>query len=78
MRDKDQSCLNCYFFLHSDTRPDGQQIGYCRANPPTPYYELKADGGRAPKIARFPLVLGHMWCGAWDFRDGATGTEAHK
>lgn len=52
-----ESCATCYYFLQSGSKPDGSQIGYCRANPPT---------AREPDIAKFPIVLGVMWCGAWE------------
>lgn len=71
MPDKDQNCINCYFFYQTSARAD-QKIGYCRANPPAPYYEnCEETGMPIPKIARFPVVLGNMWCGMWDFAEGA-------
>ena len=72
MNDKplDQNCNNCHFFLQTSSRAD-QKIGYCRANPPTPYYEASEEGCiPTPKIGRFPVVLNNMWCGMWDFADG--------
>lgn len=68
MPEKEQFCLNCYFFMQTSSRDD-QTIGYCRANPPTPFFEKKVENGEIriePKIARFPVVLGSMWCGMWD------------
>lgn len=73
MPEKNQSCSTCYFFLQTDTRSaatGSKVIGYCRANPPIPYYETDFESGqRTPKIARFPVVLGDLWCGMWDSRD---------
>ncbi len=72
MPEKDQSCSTCYFFLQTDSRPFGNShkvIGYCRANPPSPYYERDEEGKPTPKIARFPVVLGEIWCGMWDGKD---------
>jgi len=71
-----QSCSNCHFFLQTSSK-GLQQIGYCRANPPTPYYEIDTDqppdehGNYVirPKIARFPIVLNNMWCGTFDYKD---------
>lgn len=68
MKDKNQSCLNCYFFMQTSQRAE-QTIGYCRANPPNSFYELDENGNNIPKIARFPVVLGNMWCGMWDGKD---------
>jgi hypothetical protein len=71
MPDKGQFCANCYFFMQTSSR-DLQQIGYCRANPPAPYFEKEEENGESrivPKIARFPVVLGNMWCGQWDGKD---------
>lgn len=71
MKDKNQSCSNCYFFLQTSQRGT-QQIGYCRAAPPASYFETDEQTGLiSPKIARFPVVLNNMWCGSWDERDDA-------
>jgi hypothetical protein len=69
-QEKGQICLNCYFFMQTSARNE-QTIGYCRANPPIPYYEKNEEGDLSPKIARFPIVLGNMWCGAWDAKEDA-------
>ncbi len=71
MPEKNQECQNCYFFMQTSARAD-QTIGYCRANPPTAYFEKEVSEGEerlVPKIARFPVVLGNMWCGQWDGKD---------
>lgn len=65
---KTQNCSNCHFFLRTSTK-DTQTIGYCRANPPTPYFEKDEHGNLVPRIGRFPVVLNNMWCGAWDLND---------
>ncbi len=67
---KEHSCSNCYFF-YKTSQKDDQTIGYCRANPPTPYFEPDDNGIIVPRISRFPIVLNNMWCGAWDFLDSA-------
>lgn len=74
MKDKNQNCSNCYFFYQTSERgeaesPLHQQIGYCRANPPQPHSEWDCEGNLITKIGRFPVVLGHMWCGMWDCKD---------
>ena len=72
MPEKNQNCSNCYFFYQTSER-DGQEIGYCRANPPHPYYAKEIVNGEKfekPQISRFPIVLGNMWCGAFDYKDG--------
>ena len=78
MPEKDQFCQNCYFFLQTDQRlirgKNGEEnknkvIGYCRANPPSAYYEVNEEGIKIPKVARFPVVLGEIWCGMWDGKD---------
>ncbi len=87
-----QSCANCEFFLQTSNRgrlptaqhPEGvQKIGYCRANPPTPYFEIDTSQPQdefgnwpvVPKIGRFPVVLNNMWCGMFNYKmavkDGA-------
>ena len=74
---KDKSCHNCYFFLPREDASEAKRekhkndprIGFCRANPPQPYYEMGEDGKVTPKVGRFPIVLGNMWCGMWDSRD---------
>ena len=64
-----QSCSNCHYFLQTSTKGT-QQIGYCRANPPIPYFEVdETTGIFTPKIGRFPVVLNNMWCGSWDLTD---------
>lgn len=75
MPEKNQSCSNCYFFLETSRR-EAQTIGYCRANPPIPYYDKRqTENGETgetetvSRVARFPIVLGQMWCGMWDGRD---------
>jgi len=68
---KKQECSNCHFF-HKNGESSTQTIGYCRANPPTPYFEQDQDNGEiVPRIGRFPVVLSTMWCGAWDLTDQA-------
>jgi hypothetical protein len=77
MEEKNQFCHNCYFFMQTSQRDD-QRIGYCRANPPAPYFEREGENGETrmvPKVARFPVVLGNMWCGAWDSRVEVTDNE---
>ncbi len=77
---KDRNCGNCFFF-HKNGESSTQTIGYCRANPPTPYFERDTANGRdeygefpmVPRIGRFPVVLSTMWCGAWDLTDEALG-----
>ena len=71
---KDQNCLNCHFFYQTNQR-EGKAIGYCRANPPQPFYESTLDGHMEPKIGRFPLVLGTLWCGMWDMKDEEEATQ---
>ncbi len=67
-------CAGCHFFLQTSSRNSGsrgtQLIGYCRANPPIPYFELDGETGLlTPKIGRFPVVLDNMWCGSFDYKD---------
>ena len=73
MPSKNQNCLGCYFFYQTSEKQNSSEalvrIGYCRANPPTPFFEKDEDGQTVPRIARFPVVLGHMWCGAFDYCD---------
>ena len=64
MKDKNQYCSNCYFFMATGQNENGP-IGYCRANPPT----FQMGENNRPSIAKFPIVLGGMWCGAWDATD---------
>ncbi len=75
-----KNCSNCHFFLQTSSRNSGsrgtQLIGYCRANPPIPYFELDTSNpdehGQfplVPKIGRFPVVLDNMWCGSFDYKD---------
>ena len=68
--DQNESCEMCVYFYETNRREKiaetvqtvgYQSIGYCRANPPHPYYE-----DRQPKVARFPVVLSHMWCGLFE------------
>jgi hypothetical protein len=60
-------CEHCSYFYETNRRANSQAgdisqlIGYCRANPPIPFYE-----NDQPKVARFPVVLGHMWCGLFE------------
>jgi hypothetical protein len=70
MPTKNQSCLNCYFFLQTG-QSDSGKIGYCRAEPPRAHYATDGDGLVKVKIARFPVVLSEMWCGMWDAQDTA-------
>ncbi len=74
----DHNCGNCFFF-HKNGQSNTQIIGFCRANPPTPYFEEDTSNGKneegkypiVPRIGRFPVVLNSMWCGAWDLTDAA-------
>ena len=77
MPEKNQNCGNCYFFYQTSTKGD-QKIGYCRANPPTPYFEVdQTTGIVVPKVGRFPVVLNNMWCGAYDESDVGPKTLAN-
>lgn len=84
MKTKNQFCRNCYFFQKTgekppptgDTESEGGEIGFCRQGPPYPFI----DGNGRPNVGRFPIVLGGMWCGAFDFQDGpaTAGKETTK
>ncbi len=65
---QEQNCGNCHFF-NENGNSSTQTIGYCRANPPTPYFENDENGIMVPRIGRFPVVLDKMWCGAWDLNE---------
>lgn len=60
MADQNQ-CGNCTYFIQLNENEIGKAIGNCRCNPPQAYNE-----GVKSKIARFPIVLDSMWCGAWE------------
>jgi len=69
MEANQETCEVCVYFYETNRRDkdydgtDVQAIGYCRANPPHPYYE-----NGQPKVARFPVVLSHMWCGLFEVK----------
>lgn len=66
MNSKNQSCGNCFYFLKT-SHNENQEIGYCRCNPPMPYFEYDKDiDSNVPRVARFPVVLSSMWCGSWE------------
>lgn len=71
-------CANCHFFLQTSEKMNQktrqtQHIGYCRCNPPIPYFECDDQGIFTPKIGRFPVVLDNMWCGGFDYSDEPAG-----
>ena len=55
------NCLNCIYFTSFPVQDKEKKdtIGACRANPP------QIDFANKNKIARFPTVLGSMWCGSF-------------
>lgn len=67
MPEKNQSCINCYYFLKTGENEEGQ-IGYCRCNPPHAYWDPKTG---KPTVGRFPIVVSGIWCGMWEEADNA-------